>query len=233
MQRNGNRFQRNAFSQSAILYAVAVVFYVRYTGSYRDIQEITAERNVDVDHTTLNRWVVRYSPQIADQAPKHKRPTLDSWRVDEAYLKVQGKWTYLYWAVDRDRQTLEFMLSERRNLAAARRFFKKAIASNGFPDKIVIDKSGAYLAGAQAINNILKITGTGKVVEILQVKYLSNIPEKDHQFIKRITRHMLGFKAFHSASATIAGIEVAHMIHKNQFANDNRSSFKIFAELAA
>ncbi len=125
------------------------------------------------------------------------------------------------------------MLSERRNLGAARRFFRKAIAINGIPNKIVIDKSGANLAGAQAISNILKITGTDKLIEILQVKYLNNILELDNRFIKRITRHMLGFKAFHSASATIAGIEVARMIRKKQFANDNRSPFEVFAELAA
>ena len=125
------------------------------------------------------------------------------------------------------------MLSERRNRFAARRFFKIAIASNGVPHKIVIDKSGANLAGAQAINNILKITGKDKLIEILQVKYLNKILEQDHRFIKRITKHMLGFKAFRSASATIAGIEVAHMIRKKQFANDNRSAFEVFAELAA
>ena len=154
-------------------------------------------------------------------------------RVDETYIKVRGQWTYLYRAVDRDGQTLDFMLAERRNLGAARRFFKKAIAANGVPDKIVIDKSGANLAGAQAVNTILKITGHSKMIEILQVKYLNNILEQDHRFIKRITKPMMGFKAFHSAAATIAGIEVAHMIRKKQFANDNRSPFKVFAELAA
>jgi len=192
-----------------------------------------AERGVNIDHATLNRWVVRYAPQIADQAQRRKRRTLGSWRIDETYLKVKVKWTYLYRAVDRDGQTLDFTLSERRNLGTARRSFKKAIASNGVPQKIVIDKSGANLAGAQAVNCILKMTGTGKMIEILQVKYLNNILEQDHRFIKRITKHMLGFKAFHSASATIAGIEVAHMIRKNQFANDGRSPFKVFAELAA
>ncbi len=120
------------------------------------------------------------------------------------------------------------MLSERRNLGAERNFFKKAIASHGVPDKVVIDKSGAKLAGAQAVNTILKITGAGKMFEILQVKYLNNILEQDHRF----TKHMLIFKAFHSASATIAGIEVAHMIHKKQFANDNCSPFQVFEQLA-
>lgn len=224
-------FKGTHFPQSVILYAI--FFYVRYSVSYRDLQEIMVERGVEIDHATLNRLVVRYAPQIAAQAQKRKRPTSGSWGVDETYIKVKGKWTYLYRAVDRDGQTLDFMLSEHRNLGTARRFFKLAIASNGVPHKIVIDKSGANLAGAQAINNILKITGTDKLIEILQVKYLNNILEQDHRFIKRVTKHMLGFKAFQSASATIAGIEVAHMIRKNQFANDNRSPFVVFAELAA
>lgn len=124
-------------------------------------------------------------------------------------------------------QTLDFMLSERRDLAAARRFFKKAIATNGVPEKVVIDKSEANLAGLQAVNTILKFTRTGVVIKIRQIKYLNNILEQDHHFIKRITKPMMGFKAFHSAAATIAGIEVAHMIRKNQFANDKCSPFKV------
>ncbi len=162
-----------------------------------------------------------------------KRPTSRSWRVDETYLKVRGKWTYLYRAIDRDGQTLDFMLSERQDLAAARRFFKKVIVTDGVPQKVVIDKSGANLAGLQSVNMILKFTGTGEIIEIRQIKYLNNILEQDHRFIKRITRPMMGFKAFHSATATIAGIEVAHMIRKNQFANDNQAPFQIFAKHAA
>ena len=224
-------FKGTHFPKNVILYAV--FFYVRCSVSYRDLQEIMAERDVEIDNATLNQWVVKYSPQIATQALRRKRPTLGLWRVDETYIKVKGKWTYLYRAVDRDGQTLDFMLSERRNLSAARRFFKNAITNNSVPKKIVIDKSGANFAGAQAINNILKIVGTDKLIEILQFKYLNNILEQDHRFIKRVTKHMLGFKAFHSASATIAGVKVAHMIRKNQFANDNRSPLVVFAELVA
>ncbi len=186
-----------------------------------------AERGVDVDHATLNRWVVRYSPQIAEQAQKRKRLTLGSWRIDETYIKVKGKWTYLYRAVDRDGQTLEFMLSERRNLSAARRFFKKPSQAMVFRTRLSLIKAG-LTAGAQAANTILKITGVGMMFEILQVKYLNNILEQDHRFIKKITKPMMGFKAFHSASATIAGIEVAHMIRKGQFANNNHSPFQVF-----
>ncbi|MCK4207129.1 IS6 family transposase [Brucella pituitosa] len=231
MTTDDNRFQGAHFLKSVILHAV--FFYVRYPVSYRDLQEILAERGVSVDHATLNWWVVRYSPQIAAQAQMRKRCTALSWRVDKTYLKVRGKWTYLYRAVDHDGQTLDFLLSERRDLAAARRFFKKAIATNSVPERVVIDKSGTNLAGLQAVNTSLKFTGTGATIEIRQIKYLNNILEQDHRFIKRITKPMMGFKAFHSASATIAGIEVAHMIRKNQFVNNNRSSFLVFAELAA
>ena len=151
---------------------------------------------------------------------------------DETYIRVRGKWTYLYRAVDRDGQTLEFMLSENRDTAAARRFFKRAVVTNGVPERIVIDKSGANLAGLQSINVILKFTGVGRIIGIVQSKYLNNIVEQDHRFIKRITRPMLGFKAFHSAAATLAGIEAAHMIRKGQLNQTGTSAFKQFAALA-
>ncbi|MND40581.1 hypothetical protein D3C80_313220 [compost metagenome] len=131
-------FKGSHFPKNVILHAV--FFYIRYPVSYRDLQEILAERGVVVDHATLNRWVIRYSPQIAAQAQMHKRHTASSWRVDQTYLKVRGQWVYLYRAVDRDGQALDFMLSECRDLAAARKFFRKAIAANGVPERVVIDK---------------------------------------------------------------------------------------------
>jgi putative transposase len=219
------------YPKAVILHAV--FFYVRYAVSYRDLEEILAERGVFVDHATLNRWVVKFSPLIAANAQAKKRPTAISWRIDETYIKVRGRWTYLYRAVDRDGQTLDFMLSERRDTASARRFFKRAIGTNGVPDRVVIDKSGANFAGLQAVNVILKFTRAGRTVEVLQVKYLNNILEQDHRFIKRITAPMLGFKAFYSAAATIAGIETAHMIRKGQFGANGRSAFQQFATLAA
>ncbi|MDB6179738.1 IS6 family transposase [Paracoccus sp. Z330] len=218
------------YPKSVILHAV--FFYLRYAVSYRDLEEIMAERGVKVDHATLNRWVVKFAPLIAVQAQARKRSTATSWRMDETYIKVKGRWTYLYRAVDRDGQTLDFMLSERRYLAAARRFFKRAIAANGVPERVVIDKSGANLAGLQSMNTILKFTGRGRMIEIREVKYLNNILEQDHRFIKRITRPMMGFKAFHSAAATIAGIETAHMIRKGQIAVNGATACQIFAELA-
>jgi putative transposase len=153
--------------------------------------------------------------------------------MDETYSKVRGKWTYLYRAVDRDGQTLDFMLSERRDTAAARRFFKRAVGTNGVPDRIAIDKNGANLAGLQSLNVILKFTGAGRIFGIIQPKYLNNIVEQNHRFIKWITRPMLGFKAFHSAAATLAGIETAHIIRKGQLGQDGVPPFKQFAALAA
>jgi len=223
-------FKGHQYPKSVILYAV--FFYVRYGVSYRDLEEIMAERGVEVDHATLNRWVVKFSPTIAANAQAKKKPTAVSWRMDETYIKVRGKWTYLYRAVDKFGKTLDFMLSERRDTAAARRFFKRAVGTNGVPDRIAVDKSGANLAGLLSLNVILKFTGTGRIIEIVQSKYLNNIVEQDHRFIKKITRPMLGFKAFHSAAATLAGIEAAHMIHKGQLGQNGVSPFKQFAALA-
>ena len=210
----------------------AVFFYVRYAVSYRDLEEILAERGVAVDHATLNRWVVKYSPLISANAQAKKRPTAVSWRMGETYIKVKGKWTYYYRAIDKFGKTLDFMLSERRDEAAATAFFNRAIGNNGVPDRVVIDKSGANLAGLQNMNCLLILNGWFWLIEILQVKYLNNIIEQDHRFIKKLTRQMKGFKSFSSASATLEGIEVAHMIRKRQFEATGQSAFQQFAALA-
>ena len=117
-------FKGAQFPKDVILFAV--FFYVRYTVSYRDLEEIMAERCVRVDHATLNRWVERYSPLIAANARRRKAAADRSWRMDETYIKVKGEWVYLYRAVDKLGKTLDFMLSTRRNKAAATRFFARA-----------------------------------------------------------------------------------------------------------
>ena len=210
-------FKGSHYPKDVILYAV--FFYVRYAVSYRDLEEIMADRGVKVDHATLNLWVIKYSPMIASEAQRQKSRPNSSWRMDETYIKVRGKWLYYYRAVDKHGKTLDFMLSKQRDARAARCFFKQAIDNNNEPEKVVIDKSGANLAGLHRTNVMLKLTKDRKLIKILQVKYLNNIMEQDHRFIKKLTRPMLGFKSFNSASATLKGIEVAHMIRKHQFGN--------------
>ena len=176
-------FKGAHFSKDIILYAV--FFYVRYGVSYRDLEEIMAERGVKVDHATLNRWVIDYSPLIAAEAKKRKRPVASSWRMDETYVKVKGQWVYLYRAVDKFGATIDFMVSEHRDEAAATAFFKQAIDANGFPSKVVMDKSGANYAGLENINMLQMLAGLISFVEILLVKYLNNLIEHDHRFIKK------------------------------------------------
>ena len=223
-------FSGAQFPKDVILYAV--FFYVRYGVSYRDVEEIFAERNVKVDHSTLNRWVIKYSSSLALAAKKNKRVVATSWRMDETYIQVKGQWVYLYRAVDKFGDTVDFMLSEKRDEAAATAFFKQAIDNNGFPKKVVMDKSGANYVGLENINFLLMLAGLISFVEILQVKYLNNLIEQDHRFIKKITKPMMGFKAFHSAKATIDGIETAHMIRKGQLSEENIPAYKQFMALA-
>lgn len=163
---------------------------------------------------------------------KVERLEYTSWRVDETYIQVKGQWVYLYRAVDKFGDTVDFMLSEKRDEAAATAFFKQAIDNNGLPKKVVMDKSGANYAGLENINILLMLAGIISFVEILQIKYLNNLVEQDHRFIKKITKPMMGFKAFHSAKATIAGIETAHMIRKGQLSDENIPAYKQFMALA-
>jgi len=185
-----------------------------------------------VDHSTLNRWVIQYSSSLALAAKKLKRAVATSWRMDETYIKVKGKWVYWYRAVDKFGDSIDFMLSEHRDEAAATAFFKQAIDANGFPNKVVLDKSGANYAGLENINMLLMLAGLISFVEILQVKYLNNLIEQDHRFIKKINNPMMGFKAFHSAKATIDGIETAHMIRKGPLSDENIPAYKQFMALA-
>lgn len=184
-----------------------------------------------VDHATLNRWVVRYASDLAAVAQRRKSTTAPSWRLDETYVKVRGEWCYLYRAVDRNGQTLDFMLSEHRDEAAALRFLAQAISSNGLPRACAIDKSGANTAGLKEINAALRKVGSDRRIRVFRSKYLNNIVEQDHRGVKRRIRPMLGFKSFRSATATLDGIETAHMIRKGQLGSS--CPFKIYASLAA
>jgi len=145
--------------------------------------------------------------------------------MDETYVKVKGEWKYLYRAINKAGKTLVFMLSEGRDEAAATAFLIKAIGDNGWPEKFVIDKRGSNTAGLFNMNYLLVTCGWCWLITVRQKQYLNNIIEQDHRFIKKLTRPMQTFKSLNSASATLAGIEVAHMIRKCQFDQSEQSGF--------
>jgi putative transposase len=186
---------------------------VAYPLSLRHIEEIMAERGVLVDHATVHRWSLKILPVLAKVFRRRQRTVGKGWRMDETYIKVRGCWKYLYRAVDRDGDTIDFLLTSRRDEAAARRFLERAINRHGEPEKITIDKSGANTA---AINSYKAEHKAG--IKMRQCKYLNNIVEQDHRAIKRITRPMRGFKSFRCAGILLAGIETMHMIRKQQLA---------------
>jgi putative transposase len=190
---------------------LCVRWYVAYSLSLRNLEEMMAERGFEVDHSSVHRWVIKLVPLFEKAFRKHSRPVGKSWRMDETYIKVGGQWKYLYRAVDKAGKTVDFLLRAHRDKAAARRYFEKAIDQNGEPETITVDKSGANLAALQALNAERETP-----IKIQQVKYLNNIVEQDHRAIKRIVKPMMGFKDFRCARIILSGIEVMHMIRKGQ-----------------
>jgi putative transposase len=152
--------------------------------------------------------------------------------MDETYIKIKGQWRYLYRAVDKQGQTIDFLLTEHRDKEAALRFLKKAIRRHGVPEKITIDGSDANEAAIKSYNE-----EHGTHIIIRQVKYLNNIVGQDHRAVKRVTRPMLGFKAFDSAQDTLIGIELMHMIKKRQIVveagEESLTAAELFYSLAA
>ena len=191
-----NPFKWRHFEKEIIL--LNVRWYLRYALSYRDLEEMMLERRVKVDHTTIYRWVQSYSPEIEKRCKPHPQPTDDSYRVDETYIKVKGKWKYLYRAVDSQGNTIDFILRAKRDTKAAKRFFRKALKSShtSTPRVITVDKNPAYPA---AIKELKEEGFLPEACEVRQIKYLNNIVEQDHRFIKRRVKPGLGFQSFHTA----------------------------------
>ena len=208
-----NPFKWRHFQGEMILRCVR--WYLRYALSYRDLVEMMAERGLSVAASTICRWVLAYAPQLEKRVKPQLRPTSDSWRVDETYLKVKGQWVYQYRAVDSAGNTLDFRLSATRDAAAAQAFFEKTL---GAPHTvtarvITVDKNAAYPKAVDTLKTQARLAAD---CELRQVKYLNTRVEQDHRFIKRRTRPGLGFFAFDTAQRTLSGYETMHMIRKGQ-----------------
>jgi len=219
-------FKGHSFPKSIILHAVYLK--LRFSLSYRDIEELLSIRGIKVDHATIQRWVFKFTPLIELQFRKRKNTVGKKWRMDETYIKVKGVWRYLYRAVDKEGNTVDFLLTKRRQRISAQSFLIKAIEGNGRPELINIDKSGANKSAIRVYNK-----RTFSKISIRQCKYLNNIVEQDHRMIKWRIVQGLGFKEFESAKRTIAGIEIIRMIKKDQLLNPKTSTYKSFISLAA
>ena len=183
---------------------------------YRDLDEMMHERGLSVDHTTLYRWVMHYAKELKKRAAWYGRTHGRSWFVDETYIKVKGKWRYLYRAINACGDTIDFYLSPRRDTKSARRFLAKALKVNKdwVPSKINTDQNPAYI---QAIKSLKRSHEDYTDIKHRHIKYHNNRIESDHGKLKRLIKPMLGFKSMKSARATIAGFEVMRMFKKGQF----------------
>jgi len=205
-------FKGRHFDQEIIV--LCVRWYLTFKLSSRDLVQMMAERGILLAHTTILWWVQRYVPDFEKRWHAYAQPVGDSWRADETYIKVRGQWVYLYRAVDKEGCTVDFLLSRRRDMAAAKRFFSKATKQHGAPRVITLD---GYAASHRAVVK-LKTSGIlPRRVQVRSCKYLNNVIEQDHRRIKQRIRPMLGFKRFETAAVTIRGIELAEKIKKHQF----------------
>jgi transposase, IS6 family len=207
-------FERRRFLVATIL--LCVRWYCKYGINYRDLAEMMSERGVAVDPSRIFRWVQRYAPEIEKRIRPYRGPRSGSWRVDETYVRVGGKWKYLFRAVDKHGQLIAFMLSDRRNTNAAYRFLRKAIKTMSTypPSSITTDKLASYPKA------ILRLQNEGLLSEDVvhrTSKYLNNILEADHGALKRVIRPTRGFQSMKTATATLTGFEVMRMIRRGHY----------------
>src|SRR5215212_2268776 len=232
MQQNKSPFKWRHFEPTIIV--LCVRWYCRYSLSYRDLEEMMHERGLSVDHTTVWRWVQKYAPEINKRIRPHLKMSGTSYRIDETYIKVGKQCKYLYRAVDKEGQTIEFMLSAKRNVLAAKRFFRKMMRADHrrLPFTISVDKNAAY---PDAFTSLQDEKVLPKDCTLRRVKYLNNVIEQDHRFVKKKVRASQCFKSFHTAERTLEGIEALNMIRKGQVkrlaGSDSQGQAKFVASL--
>jgi IS6 family transposase len=226
----GQVFKGRQFTGEVILWAVR--WYLMFPISYRDLELMLLDRGVKVDHTTIFRWIQAYAAELEKRTRPHLRLSNGSWRVDETYIRVKGHWTYLYRAVDSRGQTIDFLLSAKHDAAAAKRFFRKALAQPHTvnPRTITVDKNPAY---PKAVAEMKDDGELWRRSRLRQVKYLNNIVEQDHRRIKRLTRVGLGFGGFWTARRTLAGFEAMAMIRKGQIRHIGGNDIKAQGDFIA
>src|SRR5512147_322770 len=197
-------FRGFRFPAEVILWAVR--WYLQFPISLRDLERMLADRGIAVDHVTLHRWAQRFAPELEKRVRRHLRPYRGPWHVDETYVRVAGRWRYLYRAVDGAGQTIDFLLSAKRDQRAARRFFHKALARKhtGNPRAIVTDRLKSYPGALRAMKRDGELW---RLAQHRRGRWLNNRVEQDHRRIKRRTRPMLGFGSFWTARRTLAGVE--------------------------
>ena len=197
------------------LICCAVCWYLRYSLSFRDVEELLRERGLEADHPTIWRWVQRYGPELEERLRRHLKPTHTSWRVDETYVRVKGRWGYLSRAIDSTGATIDFVLSGWRDAGAATRLFRKALTDPSHPQPRVINTDQACLYGS-AIAGVNKEGILRRRCCHRPVQYVNNILEQAHRAIKRRVKAKQGFREFQAARRTIQGYEAMHMIRKGQ-----------------
>lgn len=213
-------FKWRHFQDKIIL--LCVRWYLRYPLSYRNLEEMMVERGLSIDHTTIYRWVITYSPEINKRCRPHLGSTNDSWKVDETYIKIKGKNRYLYRAIDSKGNTLDFLLTAKRDAKAAKRFLWKVLRQghSHTPRVINTDKDKAY---PKAIEELKESGLLPESVEHRAVKYLNNLIEQDHRYTKLRVITSQNFRNFCSAGRTIAGYESMNMIRQGQIRNVKRN----------
>src|SRR5215470_1631648 len=208
-----NPFKGRQYPGELIL--LCVRWYLRYPLAYEHVAEIIAERGVAVDASCIWRWVQAYAPELNKRCRQHLKSTNKSYRVDETYIKVKGEDKFLYRAVDSTGQTIEFLLTAKRDAAAAKRFFRMALKApgNAQPRVINVDKNPAYPAAVEA----LKTEGTlRRRCRLRQCKYLNNVVEQDHRVSKKRVWLARGYQSFSTTWRTLKGVEAVHMIRKGR-----------------